>query len=415
MSEPGELTPGTPAFTIPATTPFKKGRHVKKTCILLMILGAIAAVACIGQEVGAQQDPPPTEEKPIDETIATIKTWPVEDFTPFKEADRFHGLALQLHNRDLLADFKKAIVDIAELGADSISLSFAAYQEHGDASHIIHNEHGAFTHDELVEVIKLARSHKLRVILLPVILLSNPRGTEWRGKIEPHDPDLWWKEYGDFIRFAARAGTEGGAELLAIGNELNRMEVCTDNWRSLIRSLRKEFPKLKLTYQANWDRFWRVAFWKDLDYAMVTTYYTLAKPGDDPEVPDLIKAWDTFEENGIVMHHKAKLLAWQKTIGRPVIFGEIGYFSKPGTAAEPWNYCSEENRYFEEEQCYCYKAFLKVWADESMLGGMIFWEWQAGKIGPKDTGYTPQGKQAEKVLRDYFKQRANRAATSQAE
>lgn len=38
-----------------------------------------------------------------------------------------------------------------------------------------------------------------------------------------------------------------------------------------------------------------------------------------------------------------------------------------------------------------------------MVGGIIFWEWTIGPGGPGDEGYTPKGKPAEQILRDYFK------------
>ena len=299
-------------------------------CLLVVTI----CLLCLGQQRPgyAAVDSLDPDEKETDPAIGTIKARPVVASKPVREEDKFHGVSLQLHQREELAAYKKAIGEIADLGADSIRLCFAAYQKDADTS-AIWRPKKLVTHEELVELIKLARSRKLRVVLEPLVLLDEPRGSEWRGVIEPMDPDHWWRDYQDYIRFAAKAASEGGAEALSVGEEMNRMEASAGDWRRLIKMIRSEFPTLKLTYCANWDRYWRVSFWKDLDYATVTSFYTLAEDREPPPTVDhLVLAWKLFFERGYLVDHKAKLLAWQKTIGRPVVFGEIGYCSHVGAA-----------------------------------------------------------------------------------
>ena len=43
--------------------------------------------------------------------------------------------------------------------------------------------------EKLAELIQHAKSKKLRVILMPIVLLDKPEGNEWRGTIKPPDWD----------------------------------------------------------------------------------------------------------------------------------------------------------------------------------------------------------------------------------
>ncbi len=61
------------------------------------------------------------------------------------------------------------------------------------------------------------------------------------------------------------------------------------------------------------------------------------------------------------------------------------------------------------EQADCYQAFIDTWSDEPAVGGILWWEWSYESRGEKDYGYTPKGKPAERLLRDFFRTRARAA------
>ncbi|MDD4888719.1 MAG: hypothetical protein PHU85_02220 [Phycisphaerae bacterium] len=352
-----------------------------------------------------------------EEDLGPIENRPVVPYTPLTQAERFNGMAIQLHNRNHLALFKKAINQIADLGANTVELSVAAYQENGSSSTIAIGAHNAPTKQEMEDLVKTARSRGLRVIVMPIVLLDAPRGTEWRGRIIPTDSDRWWADYQEYIVYYAEAVSNAGGGLFMVGSELNKMETSTSRWRKLIKFLRDKYPNLKLGYSANWDRYWKIAFWKDLDFAGCTSYYTLADH-EEPTVDEVVKAWDRFEDKyGTTYEYKKKLIAWQKTIGKPVIFTEAGWASQKGAAMNPWDYYAAPDKPSMVEQENLYKGFLQVWEKEDMVGGLIFWEWTLvddDYDATKDGGYSPRGKPAEKVLRDYFKRACGPvAATSQ--
>lgn len=328
---------------------------------------------------------------------------PAVAYDPVPEAQRFHGLALQIHNSDMLDQFKAAIREIAATGADTVLLSTAAYQEHGASSNIMIDARRAPNREQMTDLVKLAKSLRLKVIVMPILLLDKPRGNEWRGKIVPEDPDRWWADYREFIKYYARAASDGGADVLMVGSELNKMEPFVERWRNLIRFIRGQNAGLKLAYSSNWDRYWKVGYWDDLDIAGVTTYYTLADH-EEPTVDEIRTAWTK---------HADQLAAWQRTVGKPVLFAEVGYFSRKGVASQPWNYYHNQGKPSELEQANLYEAFVRVWGDRHsqyhrVVGGIIFWEWTLGAGGPTDETYTPKGKQAEKVMREYFSRTAHK-------
>ncbi len=332
-----------------------------------------------------------------DADMRLIESRPTVPYSPLTEQQQFHGAAVQVHNPDDLPKFKQAIREVADTGADTLLLSMSARQEHGGSSVINLDFRKAPNREQTVELINLAHSLGMRVIIMPLLLLEAPRGNEWRGKILPEDQTRWWADYREFIKIYAQAACEADAEVFMIGSELNRMEGFPDRWRSLIQFLRQEYSELKLGYSANWDRYWKVDFWNALDYAGVTTYYTLADH-PEPTVREIYGAWQP---------HKRKLIAWQRTVGLPVIFTEVGWYSRKGAATQPWNYYHNEGKPSQLEQANLYQAFLDVWAKQRMLGGIIFWEWTLDPGGPKDETYTPKGKLAEKIMRDYFREHAH--------
>jgi hypothetical protein len=229
---------------------------------------------------------------------------------------------------------------------------------------------------------------------MPIMLLENPRGGEWRGKIDPPKPDDWWEDYENFILFYARIAEQGGAEMLMVGSELVYLEDKTDRWRRLIRKVRKAY-KGKLSYSANRDHYEDIEWWRDLDVVGMTVYYDLV--GDKkPSLEVLLKAWKPI---------KRKVLAWREKIGLPIVFTEVGWPSQVGCAKEPWNYYGSDKP-DPKTQDLCFQAFFDTWVGEPNVAGVLIWEWrnlesQAG--GLEDTSYVPIGKPAMKTIQKYFR------------
>ncbi|MCG3178837.1 MAG: hypothetical protein BIFFINMI_01167 [Phycisphaerae bacterium] len=336
---------------------------------------------------------------------------PKVPYTPVPQAERFHGVAIQIHNADKKATYERMIREVRQTGADSVLLAVKAFQEDGSSSTIHPDTRQSPDPDQTEELIRYARSLGLRVIVMPIVLLDHPRETEWRGRIQPNDPERWWADYRDVIRFYAAPAHRGGASVFMIGSELNKMEDYPSRWRDLIRFVRKNYPGLKLGYSANWDRYKKVQFWwpsqpgadDGLDCAGITTYFELAHDGEwEPSVDSLVKAWDDYVKKGVPRHYKQEIEQWHEGVGIPVIFTEVGWYSRKGAAFKPWDYYYNKGKVSMVEQRNLYDAFIRVWGDNPAVGGIFFWDWSEDTGGPDDEYYTPRGKPAERVMSDWF-------------
>ncbi len=305
------------------------------------------------------------------------------------------GLALQVsYTADGIERYLDAIDEIARTGANAITLSTAGYQEHAGSSSISLDLRKCPTQEQFSRLIKRAQNHHLRVILMPVILLSNPRGSEWRGVICPPDWNDWFASYLGFIKYFAKVGLENDVYALVIGTELISTEGFRNRWIRIIDEVRKIYHG-KLLYSANWDHYKQVTFWDKLDMIGVTTYYKLSD-AEDPPLEVLLKNWKPV---------KKKLLDWQRSIGKPILFTEVGWCSQPGCSIEPWNYYrhTSPSTIGLREQKKCYEAFIRTWDGTPEVAGAIFWEWTLTEGGPLDYGYTPKGKPAMQVLYKWFR------------
>lgn len=315
----------------------------------------------------------------------------------------YHGVAWQIHYAPLAVEQAHTILpEIADLGADTVLISNAGYQEHAASKSFQIDPRVTPSAAEWEAIIDIAHHHGLRVVLMPIILLSEPRGNEWRGVIKPPSWDDWFEQYERFVLHFAKIAADNDVDVFMVGSELVSTEKYTDQWRKVIRSVRKAFPG-KLSYSANWDHYKVIQFWDDLDLVGMTSYYKLSST-PRPALSDLIESWAPL---------KRGLLRWQERVGKPLLFTEVGWCSQEGAAIEPWNYYRKQEATPEglEEQRRCYRAFMETWRAEIWptgpakvppVGGAIWWEWNSTPGGEDDYNYIPKGKPAEQELREWF-------------
>ena len=304
------------------------------------------------------------------------------------------GVALQVnYTADGISQYLRAIDEIADLGANTIGLSTAGYQENAGSASINLDLRKCPTPEQFAKLIAKAHSRGMRVIIMPVILLSNPRGSEWRGVIQPPDWDEWFSSYLSFIKYFAKIGLDNNAYGLVVGAELISTETFRDRWITIIKQVRKIFHG-KLLYSANWDHYRQVSFWDKLDLIGMTTYHKLADK-ENPPLETLLKSWQPI---------KKQILDWRKTINKPILFTEVGWCSQPGASIEAWNYYRHlaPSKAGLEEQKKCYIAFVQTWKNTPGIAGAIWWEWTISGGGPNDYGYTPKGKPALEILKKWF-------------
>ncbi|MBU0639607.1 MAG: hypothetical protein KKB50_12135, partial [Planctomycetes bacterium] len=307
----------------------------------------------------------------------------------------YRGLAIQMQTGfSPVEAYGVLLREVVGLGADTVLLSSAGLMEHAKSQALFIDARKTPAPEDFKAIIRDARQLGLKVIVMPIILLSHPRGSEWRGVIEPPDWGDWWRQYREFVAHFADIARDGEAEAFIIGSELVSTEKQTAQWVKTIELAREHYPRGRLGYSANWDHYKPIQFWDKLDFVGMTSYYKLADR-KNPTVAEIVSRWKPIRD---------EIMRWQRAVGKPIVLTEVGWCSQSGAALEPWNYYHHMQATPEghEEQRRLYEAFLQAWDNTPGLAGIIWWEWTASPGGPGDYGYTPRSKMAEQVLRRWF-------------
>jgi hypothetical protein len=301
------------------------------------------------------------------------------------------GMALGLYANDA-AMLKPMLREIKDLGAEYVSFVVSWHQQNIWGAGPEPNSRSTISDALVVDLIKEAHRLGLRVFLFPIVDVEERKIGEWRGTLKPPNLEEWFKRYDRFILHYAGLAAKHRVDLYSVGSELIAFEGMRQRWLGIIERVRRLYPG-PLIYSANWDHYKPVTFWDRLDYVGLTGYYQLAEKPNAP-LETLRASWRKVRD---------ELVPWAKTVGRPVVFTEIGYTSQVGAATHPWDY-TRPDPVDLDEQYRCYRAVFEVWRTERNLGGIFFWNW-FGAGGPKDTYYTPKGKPAERVVREWFQQK----------
>lgn len=303
----------------------------------------------------------------------------------------FRGAGMQIQRVDWLDKYEKSMDEIAEVGADTVLLVVDARQENGGSSRIYLDMRMTPSPQMLARLIQHAKKLKLRVVLMPIVLLDNPKGNEWRGTLKPESWTEWWDSYREMITHFAWIAQGNGVDVLVIGSELVSTENQLEEWTKTINKIREVF-KGRLTYSANWDHYTSVPFWDQLDLISMNSYYKLGKD-HNVSVDEIVRRWKEIQNDQ---------LNFTRKMGKPLLFTEVGWCSLANAAHEPWDYTQTTVDIDLDLQKRLYEGFFRAWDGVKDLGGFMIWEWPPGEGGPDDRGYTPEGKPAEKVLREWL-------------
>jgi hypothetical protein len=250
--------------------------------------------------------------------------------------------------------------------------------------------------DALARAIRELHAAGVKVVLKPHVDVMD--GT-WRGAIRPADDEAWFASYTAFIVRYARLAQAGGVEMFCVGTELATMSDARQaaRWASVIAAVRAAYGG-PLVYAANavsaGDEYTSVAFWSRLDLAGLDAHTPLTNSAS-PSVDDLVRGWSR-NRNGENM--VAAFRNWRDSLGRAVIFTELGYRSADGTNRAPYDSDTVAG-YDPGEQADCYEAAFRVWSRQTWMRGILWWDWPVPAPAGGDTGYPPRDKPAEAVLR----------------
>lgn len=244
-----------------------------------------------------------------------------------------------------------------------------------------------------------ADSLGMDVILKPHLWVGGYDETQDRSDIGFETEAEWRRWAADYRRFLmtyARLANEVDAAVLVLGTELTRAaRERPAFWRALADSARTVYNG-DLTYAANWhESYDQIPFWDALDYVGVQAYFPLTEV-DDPPLDTLQAGWQ---------RHRDALARVHRRTGKPVLLTELGYRSASSAAEAPWRWPEEDPEAPVDPtlQARCYRAFFSTLGRAPWLAGAIVWKWRPAAEVEHPTGFTPQGKPTEQVLRRWFR------------
>jgi hypothetical protein len=251
---------------------------------------------------------------------------------------------------------------------------------------------------DVTRAVEMAHARGLRVMLVPHLWVESG---DWRALIDPKSEAGWarWAEsYTRFVRAWARVAEATHTDMLSAGVEL-RSWVTTAHGPSftrLLREVRRVYHGV-LTYSANWDDVDQAVVLGDVDVIGINAFYPLADVAGAPEASMVDRARAVRDK----VHELAT--SW----GKPVLFTEVGYTTRPDPALRPWEWPDGMTNVTVDEaaQATAYRALIEPMLDEPDFAGFFVWRMYAD---PDDTsqeapwGFSPRGKQAELVVRDAF-------------
>jgi len=353
-----------------------------KVIVGIAIVCYLAVVGCVLVPGGKQAGPSYASAQSTNSSAVHV---------PLNPSDLpYRGVAIELQRVDWMDKYKHSIDEIAAIGADTVSLVVDARQENVSSTRIYLDQRTTPSADPLIDIIKYAKGKKLRVVLMPIVLLDDP-GNDWRGTLKPTKWDAWFISYREMMTQYSWIAQAAGVDILVVGSELVSSEDKVDEWTRTISWIRGIY-KGRLTYSSNWDHYKSVKIWDQLDMMGMNSYYKL---GNDRnvKVEEIEQRWQDIQVD---------LLAFAKKIDRPILMLEAGWCSLSNAAHEPWDYTREELSADPELQQKLYEGYFRSWWGNPQMGGFMMWEWPPSEGGPEDKGYTPKNKPAEKVLREWL-------------
>jgi hypothetical protein len=301
-------------------------------------------------------------------------------------------VALGLFAEDVSFSYAPLLDEIVQLGASHVALVVPLYQTHAGSTQLRLHTRFSPTLEMVADTIRQAKRAGLEVTLFPIVRLLAPRSPdEWRGTLQPADRDAWFASYGQWLGDLAAVAAQTGATRLVVGSELSTLDSDLVRFGRLITLLRAVFPG-SLVYSANWDHYTKARIFELVDEIGVVGYFDLRAPSGPSDVNALAMRWREIERE-----IEANLGKYDK----PFLFTEVGYRSRSGSTASPWDESAggapdpgEQQRGFE--------AFRQAWTlpgvSHARLDGLYIWNWY-GYGGPETTSYTPRGKPASKTIK----------------
>lgn len=247
----------------------------------------------------------------------------------------------------------------------------------------------------MIAVINQAHFSKKKIMLKPHIWIRN---VGWAGNLNFSNSNwkIWQNNYEKRILDFAHFAEEQQIEAFCIGVELkNAVNHDPDFFVLLIKKVRAIYSG-KITYAANWDNYFNVPFWEELDYIGIDCYFPISNE-NNPSKHELKKSWQKR-----IKRMKESSLKHN----RKIVFTEFGYRSTNKALGKQW-----EIEYQKELEVNLalqelgYEVFFEEVYSQPFVAGGFLWKWYAKDnlyLNFKNNDYTPQHKPVERVIKRWY-------------
>ncbi|EMR03143.1 glycoside hydrolase family 113 [Cesiribacter andamanensis] len=308
------------------------------------------------------------------------------------EGQKMKGVSLVAPSQPMDSE---PLQELQQLGVEWVSLMPYAFARPGDT--VLHfnveRQWWGERDEGIIESVRLVREAGMQIMLKPHIWLQGG----FHGDIQYESEEEWlaWERaYTGYILHFARLADSLQLPLYCIGTELKQHTRQRPHyWQQLIDAVREVYGG-QLTYADNWDSYGEFPHWDRLDYIGIDAYFPLSQ-ADQPSLQALSAHWQPhLDAIGTLASQQQK----------PVLFTEWGYRSVGGASREPWR--SDTTGPADlQAQATAYKAFFQTAWPQKWLAGAFLWKWYPQlprRHHRLQTDYTPQGKPAQEVVREYY-------------
>jgi hypothetical protein len=342
-------------------------------------------------------------------------------------------LSLIFKGFDYVADFNGAYSEddsLSSMISSTASNAVALTEDYGinvDTSTVYADPNITETISALQATGTEAKNDGLSVMVRPLIDFTNNAVTggysdgEWRAYYEPSNIATFFASYQTMIVAQATAAQAIGAPLFCIGTELDQLTgpAYLPQWTAIIDAVKAVYSG-KLTYSAIWDDNlspWQyggatkgtgnittqVSFWNQLDYVGLDVYAPLSdagytvNPADGSITPNgqpgpteaqLVAGWNQVptDPTTLAVTGQQSLISYfegiSNSVGKPLLFTELGYNSAPDAAVQP--FYTSSGSYDPTLQAQLYQSFVTAWttSGNTSLQGVYIWNWEPDPSNP---------------------------------
>lgn len=313
---------------------------------------------------------------------------------------RMKGMTEAGYTREVFntAAVRDAIGQLHHDGVNWLSIQVAWYQKSNTSTTIAPNQKTP-TDASVTSLIQLAHHQGMRVFLDPFV--NSMQGSGWQALFHPRSVPAWFASFDHYLAHYAQLSQADHVDLLAIGDEFDTLDgvpAYEPYWAHAIQVARRYY-RGPITYGADYPDYQNVTFWRFVNDVGIDAYFPLSQAAN-PTTAQLRTSWNAVAN---------QIENWRLAAGlesKPFVVTELGYPSEDGADATPGTWYPQEPVNLALQQKLYLATFQSLWQRPWVKGIMWFWwanpsnpHWQGG---PHDNGYTPRGKPAFGVLKEYF-------------